>query len=47
MDNGGKLIAGSDSIAGAWETFNIEKLGDETSSTKATFYEIQITVVGL
>ena len=39
MDNGGKLIAGSDSIAGAWEAFNIEKLGDETSSAKATFYE--------
>ena len=39
LDNGGKLIAGSDSIAGAWEAFNIEKLGDETSSAKATFYE--------
>ena len=39
MDNGGKLVAGSDSIAGAWEAFNIEKLGDETSSAKATFYE--------
>ena len=37
--NGGKLIAGSNSIAGAWEAFNIEKLGDETSSAKATFYE--------
>ena len=34
LDNGGKLIAGSDSIA-----FNIEKLGDEISSAKATFYE--------
>lgn len=39
LDNGGKLIAGSDSIVGAWEAFNIEKLGDETSSAKATFYE--------
>lgn len=39
LDNGGKLIAGSDSISGAWEAFNIEKLGDETSSAKATFYE--------
>ena len=39
LDNGGKLISGSDSIAGAWEAFNIEKLGDETSSAKATFYE--------
>ena len=34
MDNGGKLIAGSDSIAGAWEAFNIEKVGDTTTNDK-------------
>ena len=40
LDNGGKLIAGSDSIAGAWEAFNIEKVGDTTTNDNvATFYE--------
>ena len=40
MDNGGKLIVGSDSIAGAWEAFNIEKVGDTTTNDNvATFYE--------
>ena len=39
MDKGGKLIAGSDSIAGAWEAFHIEKVGDTTNDNVATFYE--------
>ena len=34
LDNGGKLIAGSYSIAGAWEAFNIEKVGDTTTNDK-------------
>ena len=34
LDNGGKLIAGSDSISGAWEAFNIEKVGDTTTNDK-------------
>lgn len=40
LDNGGKLKAESDSIAGAWESFKLDRVGDSAvSKPKAVFYE--------
>ncbi|EKC71991.1 hypothetical protein LEA_06970, partial [human gut metagenome] len=33
LDNGGKLVASSDSVAGAWEAFKITKTGESSGLT--------------